>query len=59
MPVMGTLQLSTGLSRTGQEVNEREEGVVASHLPTGPLKTCSGLESILRCEPSTYQPISQ
>ena len=24
---------------------------------TGPLKTCSGLEPVLRCEPSTYQPL--
>ena len=34
------------------EVNEKEEW------PIGPLKTCSGLEPIPRCEPSTYQPIS-
>ena len=34
-------------------VNEREEVVVALHLPTRPLKTCSGLEPVLRCEPST------
>ena len=31
------------------EVSEREEGVVALHLPTGPLKTCSGLEPVPRC----------
>ena len=40
------------------DVSEREEGVVAIHLHIGPLKTCSGLEPVLRCEPSTYQPIS-
>ena len=28
------------------EISEKEEGVVALHLPTGPLKTCSGLEPI-------------
>ena len=27
------------------EVSEKEEGVVAIHLPIGPLKTCSGLEA--------------
>ena len=32
---------------------------MALHLPIGPLKTCSGLELVPRCEPSTYQPISQ
>ena len=26
-------------------------------LPIGPLKTCSGLELVPRCKPSTYQPI--
>ena len=26
---------------------------------TGPLKTCSGVQPVPRCEPSTYQPISQ
>ena len=31
---------------------------MALHLPTGPLKTCSGLVPVRRCEPSTYQPIS-
>ena len=47
------------------EVREKEEGVVALHLPIAiimimimPLKTCSGLEQLLRCEPSTYQPIA-
>ena len=40
------------------EVNEKEEGVVALHLPIGPLKTRSGLEPVPRYEPSTYQPIS-
>ena len=29
------------------------------HLAPGPLKTCSGLEPVPRCEPSTYQPISR
>ena len=38
-------------------MTEREEGVVALHLPFEPLKTCIGLELVLRCEPSTYQPI--
>ena len=28
------------------------------HPPTGPLETCSGLELVPRCEPSTYKPIS-
>ena len=28
---------------------------MAIHLPTGPLKTRSGLEQVPRCEPSTYQ----
>ena len=41
------------------EVSVREEGVVAIHRPTGPLKTCNGLEPVPRCEPSTYQPMSQ
>ena len=27
---------------------------MALHLPIGPLKTCSGLEPVPRCEPSTY-----
>ena len=35
------------------EVSEREEGVVAVHLPIGPLKTHSGLEPVPRYEPST------
>ena len=34
------------------EVSEKEEGVV-------PLKTGSGLETVPRDEPSTYQPISR
>ena len=61
-----TLQLSAGLCVldcklvvTLLEVNEREEGVVALHLPIGSLKPHSGLEPSLRCKPSTYQPISQ
>ena len=32
---------------------------MAIHLPTGSLKTSSGLELLPRCEPSTYQPISR
>ena len=36
-----------------REVSEREEGVVAIHLPIGPLKTRSGLEPVPRCEPGT------
>ena len=39
-------------------VSEKEEGVVALHLPVEPLKTSSWLEPVPRCEPSTYQPIS-
>ena len=31
---------------------------MAIHLSIGSLKTCSGLEPVPRCEPSTYQPIS-
>ena len=41
------------------EVSQREEGVVALRLPIGPLKIGSGLESVLRCEPSSNQPISR
>ena len=41
------------------EVSDREEGVVALHLPIGSLKTHSGLEPVPICEPSTYQPISR
>ena len=41
------------------EVSEQEEGVVALHLHTRLLKTCFGLEPVLRyAKPSTYQPIS-
>ena len=32
---------------------------MALHNPSGPLKNCSGLDTVPRCEPSTYQPISQ
>ena len=58
------LRLLTGLSDrwlvvSSNPVSEREEGVVALHLSTGPLKTRSGLEPVSRCEPSTYQPISR
>ena len=37
------------------EVSEKEESVVALHLPIGPLKTRSGLEPVSRGEPSTCQ----
>ena len=40
------------------EVSEREEGVVALHLPNRSLKTRSGLEPVPSLEPSTFQPIS-
>ena len=40
-------------------VNERENSVVALHLYIGSLKTSSGLESVPRCKPSTYQPNGQ
>ena len=42
------------LSRLSRIVSQREEGVVALHLPTGHLKTQSRLEPVPRCEPSTY-----
>ena len=29
------------------------------HVPIGPSKTRSGLNPVLRCEPSTYQPIGR
>ena len=41
------------------EFSKKEEGIVEFHLPIGPLKPRSGLKVMLRCEPSTYQPISQ
>ena len=44
---------------TQLEVIEKEEGVVALNIPTGPLKVRSGLELVPRCDPSTYQPISR
>ena len=40
------------------DVSEKEEGVVALHLPIGSSKTCCGLESVPRCEPSTYRSIT-
>ena len=52
--VLGTHQLSRQVLLV---VNEREEDVVALCLPIGLLKTCSGLEPVLRCEPNTYQSI--
>ena len=47
--------------RVRVRVREREieEGIVALHLPNGPLKTSSGLEPVPECEPSTYHPISR
>ena len=41
------------------EISEKEEDVLALHLPIGPLKARSGFEPVPRCEPSTYQPISR
>ena len=41
------------------EVSEKEEGVVAIHLPMGPFNTRSGLEPVPRYELSTYHPISR
>ena len=41
------------------EVIELEKGVVALHLPTGSLKTRSGLDPVPSYEPSTYQPVSR
>ena len=41
------------------EVIKKEEGVVALYLHIGPLKTRSELEPVLRCEPSSYQPINR
>ena len=41
------------------EVSEKEVGVVALHLLTGPLKTRDWLVPIPRLEPSTYQPNSR
>ena len=41
------------------DVSEREEGVVALHLPIGLLKTRSWLEPVPIYEPSTYQPIGR
>ena len=35
----------------------RETTAVLLHLPSGPLKNCSGLELVSRCEPSIYQPV--
>ena len=40
-------------------INEREDGVVALHLPSGILKTCNVLMPVPRCEHSTYQPIGR
>ena len=41
------------------EFSEREEDVVALHIPIEPLKTRSGQDPVPRCEPRTYQPISR
>ena len=40
-------------------VNELEKGVIALHLPIGPLKTRFVLDPVPGCEPSTYQFISR
>ena len=32
---------------------------MAIYLTIGPLKPCSRMEPVQRCEPSTYQPISR
>ena len=44
------------LSMTVQllDVNKTEEGIMALHLPIGPLKPRSVLTPVPRCEPSTY-----
>ena len=40
-------------------VSDKEEGVVAIHLPIGPLIPRYGLERVSRYEPSIYQPFSR
>ena len=57
---LGCLSRKEGYELTVTQLgSEREEAVVALHLPIGPLKTRSGLEPVPRCEPSTYLPISR
>ena len=41
------------------DVRKGEEDVVTFDLPTEPLKTCSGLESVVRYELSTYQHVGR
>ena len=62
-PVMGTLQLSAGMSVldsrlvvTLLEVNEKEEVVVALHLPIGPLKSALGWSRYRDAIPVAYLP---
>ena len=61
-PVMGTHSIMNWAVCLGLvtilEVSVKEEGVIALHLPIGPLKTFSEFEPVPRCEPSTYHPIS-
>ena len=40
------------------DVSEREEGVVAIHLPIGSLKPRSSLEPVPRCEPVPTSPLA-
>ena len=54
---LGCLSRTSLVVVTLLEVSEKAKGVVALHLPIGPLKTRSELEPVPRCEPSTYQPI--
>ena len=58
---LGCLSRTVGkwLVVTLLEVSEKEYSIVALYLPYGPLRTCSGLDPVPRCKPSTYQPISQ
>ena len=39
--------------------SETKEGIMALHLPLGILKTCSRLQLVPRCEPSTFQATGQ
>ena len=47
------------MKETTQDMQMREQGVVILNLHIGPLRIRSGLASVPRCEPSTYQPISR
>ena len=41
-------------------ISKREVGIMALNIPIEPLKkTALGLDLVLRCEPSTYEPIGQ